>query len=88
LLSLIASSFFWKEAKMAKWNQKKIPGHTHEREQAAKLGFTLDTLRRWRRQGKGQAYAIIGREIFYIDADESRWLASLKVTPTRPSRAA
>ncbi len=68
---------------MAKWKQKKIPGHTHEREQAAKLGFSIDTLRKWRRQGKGQAYIVVGREIFYIDVDEPRWLASLKVTPPR-----
>jgi hypothetical protein len=67
---------------------KKIPGHTHEKERAAELGFAIDTLRKWRRQGKGQAYAIVGREIFYIDADEPRWLASLKVTPLRSRRAA
>ena len=55
---------------MAKWRPKRIPGHTHEREQATKTGFALDTLRRWRRKGHCQAYVKIGREIFYVDADE------------------
>lgn len=73
---------------MAEWKRKTIPGHTHERERAAQLGFALDTLRKWRRQGKGQAYIIVGREIFYIDADEARWLASLKISPPRSSKAA
>jgi hypothetical protein len=68
---------------MAEWERKKIPGHTPEREQAEKLGFALDTLRKWRRQGTGQAYIVVGREIHYVDADEPRWLASLKVIPTR-----
>jgi hypothetical protein len=56
---------------------------THARTQAEKLGFALDTLRKWRRQGTGQAYIVVGREIHYVDADEPRWLASLKVTPPR-----
>ncbi len=73
---------------MVEWKRKKIPGHTHERDRAAELGFALDTLRKWRRQGKGQAYIIVGREIFYVDADEPRWLASLKVSPPRSSLAA
>jgi hypothetical protein len=68
---------------MGKWKPKKIPGHTHEREQAEKRGFTVDTLRRWRKRGEGQAYIVMGREIFYVDADELRWLASLKITPVR-----
>jgi hypothetical protein len=72
---------------MAKWKRKTITGHTHEREQAAKTGFALDTLRRWRRQGVGQAYVRIGREIFYVDADEARWLTSLKVIPPRSAEA-
>lgn len=68
---------------MAEWKRKKISGHTPEREQAEKLGFALDTLRKWRRQGTGQAYIVVGREIHYVDADEPRWLASLKVVPPR-----
>ena len=68
---------------MATWKRKKISGHTPEREQAEKLGFALDTLRKWRRCGTGQAYIVVGREIHYVDADERRWLASLKVTPPR-----
>jgi hypothetical protein len=68
---------------MAEWKRKKIPGHTPERERAEQLGVVLDTLRKWRRQGKGQAYVVVGREVHYVDADEPRWLASLKVTPPR-----
>lgn len=59
---------------MTEWKRKKIPGHTPERQQAEKLGFALDTLRKWRRQGTGQAYIVVGREIHYVDADEPRWL--------------
>jgi hypothetical protein len=72
-----------KEVNVAAWKRKKIPGHTPEREQADKLGFALHTLRKWRRQGTGQAYIVVGREIHYVDADEPRWLASLKVIPPR-----
>jgi hypothetical protein len=72
---------------MAAWRRKSIPGHTHERDRAKELGFVLDTLRKWRRQGKGQAYIVVGRQIFYVDADEPRWLASLKETPPRSGKA-
>jgi hypothetical protein len=68
---------------MGAWKRKKIPGHTSEHEKAEQSGFSIETLRKWRKQGKGQAYIEIGREIFYVDADEPRWLASLKKMPTR-----
>jgi hypothetical protein len=71
---------------VSKWKLKTIPRHTHEREQAVKTGFSLHTLRSWRRQGRGQAYIILGREVFYLDADEQRWLESLRVMPVRSSR--
>jgi hypothetical protein len=73
---------------MAPWRRKKIPGHTHERVRARQLGYALDTLRKWRRRGEGQAYIIVGREVFYVDADEPRWLASLRKTPPRSGKAA
>jgi hypothetical protein len=63
----------------------RLPGHTPERERAKQLGVHLDTLRRKRKQGCGQAYVVWNGEIHYVDADESRWLASLKVTPPRRS---
>lgn len=70
------------------WKRRKIEGHTHERDRAKQIGFSLETLRKWRRQGKGQAYITLGREIFYIDADAPRWLASMKKTPPRSRLAA
>lgn len=72
---------------MAPWRPKKIPGHTHERVRAQQLGFTLDTLRKWRRRGEGQAYIVVGREIFYVNSDEERWLKSLRKTPPRSRTA-
>jgi hypothetical protein len=61
----------------------KLPGHIEEHERAKQLGMHLDTLRKMRKRGEGQAYVVVGRQIHYVDADEPRWLASLKVTPPR-----
>jgi hypothetical protein len=61
----------------------KLPGHTEEHERAKQLGVHVDTLRKRRKRGEGQAYVVYGREIHYVDADEPRWLASLKITPSR-----
>ena len=61
----------------------KLPGHTEEHERAKQLGVPVDTLRKRRKRGEGQAYIVYGREIHYVDADEPRWLASMKVTPPR-----
>jgi hypothetical protein len=61
----------------------KLPGHTEERERAKQLNIPLDTLRKKRKRGQTQAYVIFKREIHYVDADEPRWLASLKVVPPR-----
>ena len=61
----------------------KLPGHTEEHERAKRLRMHLDTLRKMRKRGEGQAYVVVGRQIHYVDADEPRWLASLKVTPPR-----
>jgi hypothetical protein len=72
---------------MAAWKRKRLPGHTPERERSEQTGWSLHTLRKWRKQGQGQAYIKIGREIHYVDADEPRRLASLKKTPARrPAR--
>jgi hypothetical protein len=73
---------------MAKWKRKKLPGYTSEHDRARETGFSIETLRKWRRLGKGQAFVRVGREIFYEDADGPRWLASLRVTPPRSGRAA
>jgi hypothetical protein len=60
-----------------------LPGHTEEHERAKQLGVHVDTLRKRRKRGEGQAYVVNGREIHYVDADEPRWLMSLRVTPPR-----
>jgi hypothetical protein len=64
----------------------RLPGHTPERERAKQLELHIDTLRNMRKRGEGQAYIVVGREIHYVDADEPRWLASLKKTPPRSGR--
>ena len=65
----------------------RVPGHTEEHERARQLGEHIDTIRKRRKRGEGQAYIVIGRSIFYVDADEPRWLESLRVTPVRRARA-
>jgi hypothetical protein len=64
----------------------RLPGHTEEHDRAKQLGVHVDTLRKRRKRGEGQAYVVLGRSIFYVDADEPRWLASMKVTPPRCER--
>jgi hypothetical protein len=61
----------------------KLPGHTHEIEQSKIDGVELSTLRKWRWQGRGQAYIKHFRQIYYVDADRPGYLASLKVDPVR-----
>lgn len=61
----------------------KIPGHTHERLKAKQRGVGLNTLQKERWLGVGQAYIKINRQIYYVDADEPRYLESLKVIPVR-----
>jgi hypothetical protein len=63
-----------------------LPGHTHEAEQAKKDGVKLSTLRKYRSQGRGQAYIRHFRQVYYVDADRPRYLESLKVPPVRSER--
>jgi hypothetical protein len=60
-----------------------IPGHTHERDKAKQRGVKLSTLQKERSLGVGQAYIKVHRQIYYVDADEPRYLESLKVIPVR-----
>ena len=60
-----------------------IPGHTHEQLKAKQRGVELCTLQKERSLGVGQAYIKINRQIYYVDADEPRYLDSLKVIPVR-----
>jgi hypothetical protein len=64
----------------------RVPGHTEEHERARQLGEHIDTIRKRRKRGEGQAYIVVGRTIFYVDADEPRWLESMKVVPSRRER--
>jgi hypothetical protein len=75
---------------MAKPKKKhgRIPGHTPEAEMAKRRGVEICTLQKERWLGVGQAYIKINRQVHYVDADEPRYLESLKVTPVRSRRAA
>jgi len=76
------------KTKARRFKRHRIPGYTPEREFADELGVSLDTLRKWRRQGKGPAYIIVGRQIHVGDEDKLVWLKSLRVVPPRSARAA
>jgi hypothetical protein len=52
-----------------------IPGYRSEAEQAARLGVTIRTLRRWRRQGKAPPFLLIGRTVVHSEEGEADWLA-------------
>jgi hypothetical protein len=82
----------WRDAvtereRKARAPRSKIPGHTPEPEFAEELGVKRETLRKWRRQGKGPAYVRVAQQIHYVDDDKPRWLALLRVTPPRSGRA-
>jgi excisionase family DNA binding protein len=47
-----------------------------ESEAACRLGLKVTTLRAWRHQGRGPAFARLGRAIRYIPADIDEFLAA------------
>jgi hypothetical protein len=86
---LVGSRWTKQELTMNKRSKPpKLPGHTHEIEQARQDGVKLDTLRKHRSQGKGQAYIRHFRWVYYVDADRPRYLESLKRVPARSGRGA
>jgi hypothetical protein len=60
-----------------------IPGFSDEQKTADELGLVTQTLRVWRRQGKGPPYAKFGRNVFYPDAERAEWLKSRIIKPVR-----
>jgi hypothetical protein len=52
-----------------------LPGYRSEVEQAARLGITVRTLRRWRRRGKAPPHLQIGRTVVHSEEGEADWLA-------------
>jgi Helix-turn-helix domain len=58
-------------------------GYMLEATIAKQLNLTPQTLRKWRRQGKGPAFIKIGRRIFYRVASCDAWLKSREIQPVR-----
>jgi hypothetical protein len=61
----------------------KLPGYTHEAEQAKLDGVEVSTLQARRARGCGQAWIKFNRWVYYVDADRPRYLESLKRIPVR-----
>ncbi len=51
-------------------------GMLSEKEVAAELGLSVDTLRRWRRNGGGPKSFTLGRSIRYRSEDIGAWLSA------------
>jgi hypothetical protein len=58
----------------SKNNRPSIPGYRSEEEQAARLGISIYTLRRWRRAGIGPRPIRLGRNDLYPENEEARFL--------------
>ena len=52
-----------------------------EKQAAAKLGVSVHTVRAWRFQGKGPAYARMGRRCIYFDADLDAFIEQCRIQP-------
>jgi predicted DNA-binding transcriptional regulator AlpA len=52
-----------------------LPGFVHEKDLARQLNLkTYKSMWRYRRQGTGPTPTIIGRQVYYADADIAAWL--------------
>ena len=51
----------------------------NEFQAAKKLGISFHTLRMWRREGRGPAYAKIGSRCVYIEKDLDMYLESCRI---------
>ncbi len=60
-----------------------------ESQTAISLNIKLDTLRRWRAQGRGPAHVRLGRLVKYRAEDVARFIDAKTVSvPAEPNRAA
>lgn len=53
----------------------------HEKEAAEQCGVAVNTLRRWRWEGKGPRYLKLGRAVRYKESDLETWLDAQAVEP-------
>jgi hypothetical protein len=65
-----------------------LDGYLAERDAAAELKLMPRTLRKYRDEGAGPAYVIIGRKVFYPRDALLQWVASKLVTPVRERKPA
>lgn len=60
-----------------------LPGYYSEREQAARLGLALSSLRRWRRQRIGLVSVRVGRRVLYRHGADEEWLSRQQAADER-----
>ncbi|HLY44331.1 MAG TPA: hypothetical protein VKQ73_02025 [Stellaceae bacterium] len=60
-------------------------GNLSEEQQAAQIGISVRTLRRWRARGYGPAVTQTGRAISYTPAAGPEWVASQQKKVELPS---
>jgi Helix-turn-helix domain len=60
-----------------------LAGYLTEPDAAAELALMARTLRKYRDQGTGPAYVVIGRKVFYPRAALLDWINSKIVMPVR-----
>lgn len=70
-----------------KHGQAQLPGLTEEPEFAQELGLAPDTLRKYRKRGKGGGYLQIGRAIYYTPDHKQAWLKAFEQKPVRSRHA-
>jgi hypothetical protein len=69
--------------RMTKMTTPNLPGYYSEREQAARLGLALSSLRRWRRLKFGPTSVRIGRRVLYPHGADEKWLAAQQAATER-----
>jgi DNA-binding transcriptional MerR regulator len=54
-----------------------------ESEAAKELGLSPNTLRIWRKRGKGPPYYKVGKKVIYTSGDLAKWLNDRRVDPEK-----
>jgi hypothetical protein len=63
-------------------NRKRAPaGFISQHEQAARLGVTIRTLERWRKEHFGPPYCRAGKTVYYRDGSGEEWLRDNEKNP-------
>jgi len=62
-------------AQTAEKPKKLLDGYIPEADLARGISYEVRTLRKWRQTGEGPPYVLIGKSVYYPEAEFQKWLA-------------